>query len=125
MSEVGIENGPAGLQASALPMHWIGTIDWFYRLNRPSLALMLREMGDAEAVLYGSDESRESNAMVELLKELGVKFEFRAVNRDPAALREWEQLDGDRVPLLRMGNNTIVRGFDRIRVQQLCGWVGS
>jgi hypothetical protein len=85
---------------------------------------MLREMGDTEAVLYGSDESRESNAMVELLKELGVNFEFRAVNRDPAALREWEQLDGDRVPLLRMGNNAIVRGFDRIRVQQLFGWVG-
>jgi hypothetical protein len=85
---------------------------------------MLREMGDSEAVLYGSDESRESNAMVELLTELGVNFEFRAVNRDPAAMREWEQLDGDRVPLLRMGNNAIVRGFDRIRVQQLFGWVG-
>ncbi len=85
---------------------------------------MLQEMGDSEAVLYGSDESRESNAMVELLTELGVNFEFRAVNRDPAAMREWEQLDGDRVPLLRMGNNAIVRGFDRIRVQQLFGWVG-
>jgi hypothetical protein len=85
---------------------------------------MLREMGDTEAVLYGSDESRESNAMVDLLKELGVNFEFRAVNRDPAALKEWEQLDGDQVPLLRMGNNAIVRGFDRIRVQQLFGWVG-
>lgn len=105
-------------------MRWIGTIDWLYRLNEPSLALMLREMGDTEAVLYGSDESRDSNAMVELLKELGVNFEFRAVNRDPAALREWEQLDGDSVPLLRMGNNAIVRGFDRIRVQQLFGWVG-
>lgn len=85
---------------------------------------MLREMGDTEAVLYGSDESRDSNAMVELLRELGVKFEFRAVNRDPAAMREWEQLDGESVPLLRMGNNAIVRGFDRIRVQQLFGWVG-
>jgi hypothetical protein len=81
-------------------------------------------MGDSEAVLYGTDESRESNAMVELLTELGVNFEYRAVNRDPAAMREWEQLDGDRVPLLRMGNNAIVRGFDRIRVQQLFGWVG-
>jgi hypothetical protein len=39
-------------------------------------------------------------------------------------LKEWEQLDGDSVPLLRMGNNAIVRGFDRIRVQQLFGWVG-
>ena len=77
-----------------------------------------------EAVLYGSDESRESTAMVELLNELGVAFEYRSVNRDPIAMREWEQLDGERVPLLRMGHNSIVRGFDRIKVQQLFGWVG-
>lgn len=77
-----------------------------------------------EAVLYGSDDSRESSAMVELLNELGVAFEYRSVNRDPIALREWEQLDGERVPLLRMGHNSIVRGFDRIKVQQLFGWVG-
>jgi glutaredoxin len=80
--------------------------------------------GIGNAVLYGSDESRESNAMVELLRELGIEFEYRRVNRDPAAMREWEQLDGDRVPLLRLGNNSIVRGFDRIKVQQLTGWVG-
>ena len=77
-----------------------------------------------EAVLYGSDESRDSTAMVELLNELGVAFEYRSVNRDPIALREWEQLDGEQVPLLRMGHNSIVRGFDRIKVQQLFGWVG-
>jgi hypothetical protein len=77
-----------------------------------------------EAVLYGSDESGESTAMVALLNELGVAFEYRSVNRDPAAMREWEQLDGERVPLLRMGPNWIVRGFDRIKVQQLFGWVG-
>lgn len=77
-----------------------------------------------EAVLYGSDESQESTAMVKLLNELGIKFEYRSVNRDPAAMREWEQLDGERVPLLRMGKNSIVRGFDRIKVQQLVGWVG-
>jgi hypothetical protein len=77
-----------------------------------------------EAVLYGSDESRESNAMVELLNELGVAFEYRSVNRDPIAMREWEQLDGESVPLLRMGHHSIVRGFDRIKVQQLFGWVG-
>jgi glutaredoxin len=77
-----------------------------------------------EAVLYGSDESRESTAMVELLNELGVAFEYRAVNRDPIAMREWEQLDGEQVPVLRMGRNSIVRGFDRIKVQQLFGWVG-
>src|SRR5258708_4655447 len=77
-----------------------------------------------EAVLYGSDESRESTAMVDLLNELGVQFEYRSVNHDPAALREGEQLDGERVPLLRMGHNSIVRGFDRIKVQQLCGGGG-
>jgi hypothetical protein len=78
----------------------------------------------SEAVLYGSDESRESTAMVELLNELGVAFVYRSVNRDPSAMREWEQLDGERVPLLRVGKNSIVRGFDRIKVQQLTGWVG-
>ena len=62
--------------------------------------------------------------MVELLNELGVQFEYRCVTHDPSAMREWEQLDGDRVPLLRMGNNSIVRGLDRIKVQQLIGWVG-
>jgi hypothetical protein len=39
-------------------------------------------------------------------------------------MREWEQLDGEQVPLLRVGKNSIVRGFDRIKVQQLIGWVG-
>ena len=77
-----------------------------------------------DAVLYGSDESRDSTAMVELLNELGVAFEYRSVNRDPIAKREFEQLDGEQVPLLRMGHHSIVRGFDRIKVQQLFGWVG-
>jgi hypothetical protein len=81
-------------------------------------------MGDTQAVLYGSDSESESNAMVELLNQLGVKFEYRAVKRDAAATREWEQLDGDRLPVLRFGNNTIVRGFDQIKIQQLFGWVG-
>lgn len=62
--------------------------------------------------------------MAELLNELGVQFQFRAVNRDPVAMREWEQLDGDSVPVLRLGNHSFVRGFDRIKVQQLFGWVG-
>jgi hypothetical protein len=85
---------------------------------------MLREMGNAEAVLYGADESTDSAAMVALLNELGVDFEYRGVDRDPSARREFEQLDGERVPLLRMGSNSIVRGFDQIKVQQMFGWVG-
>jgi len=81
-------------------------------------------MGESEAVLYGSDECNESKAMADLLRELGVEFRYRVVNRDSVAMREWEQLDGECVPMLRMGNHTIVRGLDRIRVQQLFGWVG-
>src|SRR5450759_5158602 len=61
-----------------------------------------------EAVLYGSDESGDSTAMVDLLNELGVAFEYRSVNRDPVAMREWEQLDGERVPLLRMATGSRV-----------------
>jgi hypothetical protein len=105
-------------------MRGIGTIDWLHRWNAPSLALPNQMDNTSEAVLYGSDESRESTAMVELLNELGVAFVYRSVNRDPSAMREWEQLDGERVPLLRVGKNSIVRGFDRIKVQQLIGWVG-
>jgi hypothetical protein len=105
-------------------MRGIGTIDWLYRWNAPSLALPNQMDNTSEAVLYGSDESQESTAMVELLNELGVAFVYRSVNRDPSAMREWEQLDGERVPLLRVGKNSIVRGFDRIKVQQLTGWVG-
>ncbi len=81
-------------------------------------------MGEAQAVVYGSEESLESTAMVDLLNELGVQFEYRCLNCNPAAMREFEQLDGEQVPLLRMGSNAIVRGFDRIKVQQLFGWVG-
>lgn len=81
-------------------------------------------MGNAETVLYGSDDCVESKAMADLLTDMGVQFEFRAVNRDPRAMSEWEQLDGDRTPVLRLGNNSFVRGFDRIKVQQLFGWVG-
>ena len=71
-------------------------------------------MGDGEAILYGSDECSESKAMADLLHEMGVEFRFRVVNRDSAAMREWEQLDGGSVPLLRMGKNAIVHGLDRV-----------
>jgi hypothetical protein len=118
----------AGVQVqitpSVRPMHSIGTIDWLYRWNPPTVALLHQMDNTNEAVLYGSDESGDSTAMIELLNELGVEFVYRSVNRDPSALREWEQLDGESVPLLRFGKNSIVRGFDRIKVQQLTGWVG-
>lgn len=79
---------------------------------------------DGEAILYGSTDCDESKAMAALLDGMGVAFRFRPVNSDAVAMREWEQLDGERVPMLKMGNHTIVRGLDRIRVQQLFGWVG-
>jgi hypothetical protein len=48
-------------------------------------------MRSTDAILYGSDESGESQAMVDLLNELGVAFEYRGVDRDPTALREPDQ----------------------------------
>jgi glutaredoxin len=81
-------------------------------------------MADGEAILYGHDDCNESKAMARCLREMGVDFRYRSLDRDAVALMEWEQLDGERAPMLRMGNHTIVRGFDRIRVQQLFGWVG-
>jgi glutaredoxin len=82
-------------------------------------------MGDGETILYGSDECGECRMAAELLRDMGVDFSFRPVNRDAAARTEWEQLDGQQMPMLRMGQNTIVRGLDRIRFQQLFGQVGS
>ena len=82
-------------------------------------------MGDGETILYGSDECGECRMAADLLTEMGVDFRFRAVNRDEVARSEWEQLDGQQVPMLRMGHHTIVRGLDRIRFQQLFGYVGS
>jgi hypothetical protein len=86
--------------------------------------MTVRIRGAEDAVLYGADGSRESAAMADLLTEMGVEFEYRSVNQDPAARREWEDLDGERLPMLRMGSIGIVRGLDRIKVQQLIGWVG-
>ena len=83
-----------------------------------------KSRGAADAVLYGADGSRESAAMAELLNEMGVEFEYRSVSQDPAARGEWEDLDGERLPMLRLGSKGIVRGLDRIKVQQLVGWVG-
>ncbi|HSS93672.1 MAG TPA: hypothetical protein VLR46_06750 [Candidatus Dormibacteraeota bacterium] len=80
--------------------------------------------GAEDAVLYGADGSHESAAMAELLSEMGVEFEYRSINRDPAARREWEDLDGESLPMFRLGSVGIVRGLDQIKVQQLIGWVG-
>jgi arsenate reductase-like glutaredoxin family protein len=82
-------------------------------------------MGDGDTVLYGSDDCGECRAAADLLRDMGVDFRFRPVNTDALARSEWEQLDGEQMPLLRKGHHTIVRGLDRIRFQQLFGYVGS
>jgi len=106
-------------------MRPIKTIDLLYGWSRGSVAGMNgRPRRATDAVLYGADGSRESAAMAELLTEMGVEFEYRSVNQDPVARREWEDLDGERLPMLRIGSVGIVRGLDRIKVQQLIGWVG-
>ncbi len=107
-------------------MSAIKTIDLLYGWLGASVTEMKngKENGAGDAILYGADGSRESAAMAELLNEMGVEFEYRSVNTDPAARREWEDLDGERIPMLRLGSNGIVRGLDRIKVQQLVGWVG-
>jgi len=106
-------------------MSAIRTIDLLNGWGKGSVSEMNGKMnGASDAVLYGADGSRESVAMAELLNEMGVAFEYRSVNRDPAARKEWEDLDGERLPMLRLGSRGIVRGLDRIKVQQLVGWVG-
>ena len=106
-------------------MSAIRTIDLLYTEGEGSVNKMNGKMnGASDAVLYGTDGSRESVAMADLLNEMGVAFEYRSVNRDPAARKEWEDLDGELLPMLRLGSRGIVRGLDRIKVQQLVGWVG-
>jgi hypothetical protein len=107
-------------------MSAIRTIDLLYSEGEGSVSQVNGKMnGASDAVLYGSDGSRDSVAMADLLNEMGVAFEYRSVNRDPAARKEWEDLDGERLPMLRLGSRGIVRGLDQIKVQQLVGWVGS
>ena len=103
----------------------IKTINLPYGCVETSVAQMNgRPRGAADAVLYGADGSLESAAMADVLNEMGVEFEYRSVSQDPAARREWEDLDGESLPMLRLGSMGIVRGLDRIKVQQLFGWVG-
>jgi hypothetical protein len=103
----------------------IKTINLLYGWAEGSVMGMNRRSRDAsDAVLYGADGSADSAAMIQVLSELGVPFEYRSISQDPIAKREWEDLDGELLPVLRMGINSIVRGLDRIKVQQLTGWVG-
>ncbi len=111
--------------SSAFLMAAIRTINLLYGWREASVTRMSgRPRGAGDAVLYGADGSRESAAMADVLSEMGVEFEYRSVTRDLAARREWEDLDGERLPMLRLGSMGIVRGLDRIRLQQLFGWVG-
>ena len=67
-------------------MSAIRTIDLLYTEREGSVNQMNGKMnGASDAVLYGTDGSRDSVAMADLLNEMGVAFEYRSVNRDPAA----------------------------------------
>lgn len=104
----------------------IKAINLLYGRHEGSVIKMLngKANGAGDAVLYGADGSRDSATMADLLSEMGVEFEYRSVNSDPTARREWEDLDGELLPMLRLGSKGIVRGLDQIKVQQLVGWVG-
>ena len=77
-----------------------------------------------DAVIYTRDGCEESQVMRDYLRTLGIESRMRAVDGDAVARREWEDLDGERLPMFRLGSKGIVRGLDRIKVQQLVGWVG-
>ena len=103
----------------------IKTINLLNRSVEASVTRMNgRARGAADAILYGADGSLESAAMADVLNQMGVEFEYRSVSQDATARREWEDLDGESIPMLRLGSMGIVRGLDRIKVQQLFGWVG-
>jgi hypothetical protein len=81
------------------------------------------DVGAVGTVLYG-DTSSDSTAVASLLTAYGVDFEFRSVCQDSAARSEWENLDGERLPLLRVGADSLIRGVDAIRIRQAIGQVG-
>ena len=78
-----------------------------------------------DAVIYCLTDDLESQVMQDYLEGLSVGCRVRHIdNGDPAARREWEDLDGEVTPLLVLDQRRIVRGFDRTRVDQFLGWIG-
>ena len=77
-----------------------------------------------DATIYCRTGDSVSAGMQEYLQALSVGCRVRHIdNGDPGARREWEQLDGEVTPLLVL-DRSIVRGFDRTRVDQILGLIG-
>ena len=82
-------------------------------------------MTKMDAVIYCRSGDEESQVMREYLSGLGIDCRMRPVDGDAVAMQEWEDLDGQVTPLLVLDHKRIVRGFNRARVDQLVGWIGS
>jgi hypothetical protein len=81
---------------------------------------------DVDAIIYCRMGDAESEVMRDYLRDLSVGCRVQHIdNGDPGARREWEDLDGEVTPLLVLDRSRIVRGFDRTRVNQLLGFIGS
>ncbi len=81
-------------------------------------------MVDMDVVVYCKAGCPESQAMRDYLQSLGIAHQVRAVDGDASARTEWEDLDGQILPLLVIDRSRIVRGMDRARVDQMVGWIG-
>ncbi len=78
-----------------------------------------------DAIIYCRASDPDSQVMHDYLEGLGIGCRMRQIdNGDPAARREWEDLDGEVTPLLIIDSERIVRGLDRSWVDQLVGWIG-
>lgn len=77
-----------------------------------------------DVVIYCKDGCQESRAMQEYLRSIGLDYRLRPVDGDARARSEWEDLDGEVLPLLVIDKSRIVRGLDRARVDQMVGMIG-
>jgi glutaredoxin len=77
-----------------------------------------------DVVIYCKDGCADSLAMREYLQSIGIDYRLRTVDGDAGARTEWEDIDGQILPLLVIDKSRIVRGMDRARVDQMVGWIG-
>jgi hypothetical protein len=82
-------------------------------------------VGHVDAIIYCRTGDADPEVMQEYLRGLSVGCRLRHIdNGDPSARREWEELDGEFTPLLVLDQTRVVRGLDRMQVNQLLGWIG-
>jgi hypothetical protein len=74
--------------------------------------------------MYSRVDCSESAVIRDYLSGLGVSFREMRVDRDAAALQEWEDFDGQVTPLVVVDHKRIVRGLDRARLDQVLGVIG-